>query len=156
MPPVYRIIEVCIYALLNFLPFMLLALYPFWENLRFSDVTTAILIVLLTIVQIWLGMWAAFFSHGNTGLISVASTALYAIFYFFAINVPVGKTLFTLLMISNVANLAVISSKCIEGYLFPELARQSYRWSFSFVLFLVEIILCIPLFFILKKYINLR
>ena len=54
MPPVYRIVEVCIYALLNFLPFMLLALYPFWENLRFSDVTTAILIVLLTIVQIWL------------------------------------------------------------------------------------------------------
>lgn len=58
-------------------------------HLRFSDVTTAILIVLLTIVQIWLGIWAAFFSHGNTGLISVASTALYAIFYFFAVNVPV-------------------------------------------------------------------
>ena len=37
MPPIYRIVEVCIYALLNFLPFMLLALYPFWENLRFSD-----------------------------------------------------------------------------------------------------------------------
>ena len=119
--------------------------------MRFSDVTTAILIVLLTIVQIWLGMWAAFFSHGNAGLISVASTALYAIFYFFAVNVPVGKTLFTLLMISNVANLAVISSKCIEGYLFPELARQSYRWSLSFVFFLVEIILCVPLFFYIKK-----
>lgn len=120
-------------------------------HLRFSDVTTAILIVLLTIVQIWLGIWAAFFFHGNVGLISVASTALYAIFYFFAVNVPVGKTLFTLLMISNVANLAVISSKCIEGYLFPELARQSYRWSFSFVFFLVEIILCVPLFFYIKK-----
>ena len=66
MPPVYRIIEVCIYALLNFLPFMLLALYPFWKNLRFSDVTTAILIVLLTIVQIWLGIWAAFFSQHST------------------------------------------------------------------------------------------
>lgn len=92
----------------------------------------------------------------NTELISVVSTALYAIFYFFAVNVPVGKTLFTLLMISNAANLAVISSKCIEGYLFPELARQSYRWSFSFVFFLVEIILCVSLFFVIKKYINLR
>ena len=88
MPPVYRIIEVCIFALLNFLPFMLLALYPFRKNLRFSDVTPAILIVLLTIVQIWLGIWAAFFSHGNTGLISVASTALYAIFYFFTVKFP--------------------------------------------------------------------
>ena len=89
MPPVYRIIEVCIYALLNFLPFMLLALYPFWKNLRFSDVTTAILIVLLTIVQIWLCIWTAFFFHGNVGLIRVASTALYSIFYFFAVNAPV-------------------------------------------------------------------
>ncbi|NSE61162.1 hypothetical protein [Dorea formicigenerans] len=35
-------------------------------HLRFSDVTTAILIVLLTIVQIWLDIWAAFFFHGNT------------------------------------------------------------------------------------------
>lgn len=151
MPPVYRIIEVCIYALLNFLPFMLLAMYPFRKSLRFSEPVTALLIVLLTIVQLWLGIWAAFFSHGNAGFISVASTTLYAVFYFSAVNVSPGKTLFTLLMISNVANLAVISSKCIEGYLFPELARQSYRWSFSLILFLVEIILCIPVFFYIEK-----
>lgn len=39
----------------------------------------------------------------------------------------------------------------VAHLLFPELARQSYRWSFSFLLFLVEIILCIPLFFFAKK-----
>lgn len=31
-------------------------------HLRFSDITTAILIVLLTIVQIWLGIWTLPFS----------------------------------------------------------------------------------------------
>ena len=36
----------------------------------------------------------------------------------------------------------------VAHLLFPELARQSYRWSFLFLLFLVEIILCIPLFFL--------
>ena len=151
MPPVYRIIEVCVYALLNFLPFMLLALYPFRKSLRFSTSVTIVLIILLTIIQLWLGIWAAFFSHGNTGIISIVSTALYAIFYFSAVDIPAGKTLFTLLMISNVTNLAVISSKCIEGYLFPELARQSYRWSFSLILFLMEIIICIPVFFYIDK-----
>lgn len=151
MPPIYRIIEVCIYAFLNFFPFMLLALYPFRKKMRFSNSITITLIVLLIIVQIWLGIWAAFFPHGTVGLISITSTALYAVFYFSAVNAPPGKTLFTLLMISNVANLAVISSKCIEGYLFPDLAVQSYRWSFSFVLFLVEIILCIPVFFYIAK-----
>lgn len=63
-------------------------------HLRFSDVTTAILIVLLTIVQIWLGIWTAFFFHGNVGLISVASTVLYAIFYFFCSKCAGGKDTF--------------------------------------------------------------
>ena len=46
---------------------------------------------------------------------SALSTALYAAFYFLAVKKHFGKTLFTLLMISNLANFAVISAKCIEG-----------------------------------------
>ena len=38
MPPFYRILEVCLYSLLNFLPFMGLALYPFRRNMRFSKI----------------------------------------------------------------------------------------------------------------------
>lgn len=36
MPPVYRMVETAVYSLLNFLPFLVLALYPFRHNLRFS------------------------------------------------------------------------------------------------------------------------
>lgn len=43
----------------------------------------------------------------------------------------------------------------VAHLLFPELARQSYRWSFSFLLFLIEIILCIPLFFYIKNTIKI-
>lgn len=68
MPPIYRIFEVCIYALLNFLPFMFLALYPFRKSLRFSPAATGILIFLLVIVQLWLGIWAAFFSNKNAAV----------------------------------------------------------------------------------------
>ena len=35
MPPLYRLAEVAVYALLNFLPFLALALYPFRRCLRF-------------------------------------------------------------------------------------------------------------------------
>ena len=38
MPPVSRILEVLVYSLLNFFPFLVLALYPFRHCLRFSKV----------------------------------------------------------------------------------------------------------------------
>ena len=79
------------------------------------------------------------------------STVLYAAFYFFAVKKHFGKTFFTLLMISNIANCAVIAAKCSEGLLFPSLATQSYRWSFSLMLFIVEAVISVPLFFYMKN-----
>ena len=151
MPPIYRIAEIIIYSLLNFLPFLALALYPFRRSLRFSNKTTGLFIFVLTVIQILLGTWAAFSSKNNAGTISAVSTILYAAFYFLTVKKHFGKTLFTLLMISNIANFAVISAKTAEGLLFPSLATQSYRWSFSLMLFIAEAILAVPLFLYMKK-----
>lgn len=131
MPPLYRLIEVAVYSLLNFLPFLALALYPFRHSLRFSRGVTGALIACVSAGQLLLGAWAAFRPGDNAGTVSAVSTLLYALFYFLAVKKHFGKTLFTLLMISNIANFAVISAKCLEGLLFPQLALQSYRWSFS-------------------------
>ena len=151
MPPFYRIIEVAVYSLLNFLPFLVLALYPFKQSLRFSKKITGLLIGLLTFIQILLGSWSAFTPEDNAGTVSAVSTVLYAVFYFVAVKKHFGKTFFTLLMISNLANLAVISAKTLEGIFFPDFALQSYRWSFSLMLFICEAVLAVPLFLYIKK-----
>lgn len=151
MPPLYRIAEMCIYSLLNFLPFMALALYPFRSRLRFSKRVTVFLIVLMTFVQIGLGLWAAFFSGGKAALASAVSTVLYTVFYFIAVKVYFGKAVFTLLMISNTANFVVAASKCVEGIFFPDLALQLYRWSFSLIMLIVLVVVWIPLFIYTKK-----
>lgn len=72
-------------------------------------------------------------------------------FYFLAVRKHRGKTLFTLLMLSNLANLAVIAAKCLEGLLFPSLAVQNYRWSFLLMLLAVETLLAVPLFLYMKR-----
>lgn len=59
--------------------------------------------------------------------------------------------LFTLLMASNFANMAVMEAKCIKGQLFPSLAIQPYRWSFSLMLLLVEAARCVPIFLYVKS-----
>ena len=56
LPPFYRLAEVALYALLNFLPFLVLALYPFRHNLRFPLKVTILLVVLLSIIQIGIGI----------------------------------------------------------------------------------------------------
>lgn len=150
MPPVYRVAEIVLYSLLNFLPFPVLAIYPFRHSLRFSKGVTGGLIGLLTGFQILLGAWVSFVPGNHAAAASAASTILYAAFYFLAVKKHFGKTFFTLLMISNIANLAVISAKCMEGILFPALAVQSYRWSFSLTLFAVEAVLAVPIFLYMK------
>lgn len=152
MPPLYRLIEVAVYSLLNFLPFLALALYPFRHSLRFSRGVTGALIACVSAGQLLLGAWAAFRPGDNAGTVSAVSTLLYALFYFLAVKKHFGKTLFTLLMISNIANFAVISAKCLEGLLFPQLALQSYRWSFSLMLLMMEGLLSVPQVLYLKRF----
>lgn len=151
MPSVSRILEVLVYSLLNFFPFLVLALYPFRHCLRFSKVITGTLIGFLTVIQVLLGAWVSFVSGNHSAIASAVSTILYAAFYFLAVKKHFGKTLFTLLMISNLANLAVISAKCLEGLFFPTLATQDYRWSFSLMLFAVEAVLSVPVFLYMRS-----
>ena len=53
-------------------------------------------------------------------------------------------------MISNLANLTVVSAKCLEGLFFPVLATQDYRWSSSLMFFAVEICLSVPVLLYMK------
>lgn len=151
MPPLYRIFEIILYSLLNFLPYLILAMYPFQKKFRFTKPIIYLLVMLVTLVQIGLGVWAALFDNGNANIISAVSTLVYLTFYFIAVRAHFGKTLFTLLMLSNIANFVVVSSKCIEGLIFPEFAMQSYRWTFSVAMIAVEIIVMIPLFFYIRN-----
>ncbi len=151
MPPLYRIIETIAYSLLNFLPYLLLALYPFRKHFRYSLPVTGMLAAMVASLQTALWLWVSFSSTELKGALSAFNTASYFLFYFWSVKIHPGKTLFTLLMLSNVANLVVICSKCLEGQLFPRLAVQTYRWSSSVVMSVVQILILIPLFLYIRN-----
>lgn len=144
--PVYRLAEVTLYSVLNFLPFLLLALCPFRKQLRFSPKITVVLIVAVCLVQIYMGLLAAF-SPIHTSLISILSTVIYALFYILVVKTRFSKVLFTLLVLSNIANLVVILSKSLEGLIFHELALDTYRWSLCLCMLVVHLLITFPLFF---------
>ena len=151
MPDFYRGMEIVMYAVLNFLPYLILALYPFRDSLRCLKGRILLLSVLVLVIQTGLLLWAVLFFSSGKGILSAVSTAVYFIFYFWAVKEHPGKILFTLLMLSNIADFVVVCSKCIEGQIFPALARQQYRWSFSVVMAAVQIVILLPLFIYIKR-----
>lgn len=153
MLPTYRILEISLYSILSFLPFVLLALYPFRRQLRLSKSITILLICVLTIIQVFLGLAATFSPDENKGVLSFVSTIVYALFYFTAVKAAFGKTLFTLLMLSNIANLVIIISKCAERLIFGyTMAIQSYRWTNSVCIIFVTLTITIPLYLYFRIY----
>lgn len=152
MPPLYRILEVALYSVINVIPFMLLALYPFRRQLRFGIAGTSLLVSLMTLLQVLVRAIASF-GLADKGILTIASTIVYAVCYFIAVKAPPGKALFTLLMLSNIADLVVIASKCMEGFIFgKEMAMQSYRWTASVCMLAVSLLLFVPLFLYFRRY----
>lgn len=147
----FRVFEVVLYTLINFLPYFILALYPFKGEFRFSRNINICLFIFLTIWEVFICTWASLFSPNNAP-ISFLNTFIYALFFFLAIKAHPGKLLFILLMLSNMANQIVFSAKCLEGFLFPTLALQNQRWSFSVTSILAQIVFLPPFFLFLKKH----
>ena len=152
MTSFYRIAEIALFSAIDFLPYLILALYPFRNRLRYPPVVLVFLTIIATALQIAFGVSAVFLSGENKGFISIASTMVYFLFYFWAVRSHIGKILFTLLMISNIANFIVSSAKCIEGILFPAFALQRYRWSNSLIMAVVQALVLIPFFFYIRRF----
>lgn len=149
--PFYRFLEMGLYSMLNFLPFLILAVYPFRRHLRFSSAVSNILVVLICLVQMGLGFIATF-SPLNTGILSAASTVIYAVFFFILLNGGIGRQTFVLLVILNIANLVAVFAKFLEGFLFPDLALESYRWSLCLCMLIVHLVITLPFGFYIHKY----
>lgn len=145
MPPAYRLAEVAVYSLLNILPPLFLALYPFRNRLRFRLPGVICMVLLLALFQVFSGFMVTF-SEQSTAIISMLGTAVYAIFYFWIVKDHYSKMLFTLLMLSNFTNLVVSASKCLEYFVFGEIALEPYRWSFSLCMAACYLVIMIPLF----------
>ena len=132
--------ELIIYSLLNFLPYVTVALYPFRDSLRFSQKKTAFLIISASFIQVILGLFAGYGSHNAISLISLISTFLYIFFYFLCVKAKFGKSLFILLMLSNISNFIVSLSNVLREYYSPDMATDVYRWTFCITTIFTQLI----------------
>ncbi len=141
--------EILLYSVLNFLPFTLLTLYPFRDRLRASPLITALGLLCNAIIHFATTI-LKYYSPYNW-LLSLGCTLIHALFMLIWIKDHFGKSLFTLLMMTNLSNFVLVASKCLEGILFPQLAVEFHHWSHSLTTLIVECIVLTPLYFYMKN-----
>ncbi len=145
----YRIIEVVVYALLRFLPFLFLMYYVFRESCRLPRILTVVGMVLMAGGRCICGLVAlrdpAILARPNPGILVLVALCL------LFIKGNVGKSLFSMFMLVNISGFTLVTAKYLEGRIFPDYAPQLHRWTNSLLLLLVEAAVLIPLFFYVKK-----
>ncbi len=145
----WRIAEIILFSLINFLPCFLMALYPFRRQLRYSRLSTGVGIALNTLVHTACTLLKFVFPEW-TEYVSLVCTAAHALSMYIWIDAHFGKSIFTLLMMTNISNFIMVASKCLEGLLFWDLAQDHNRWSHSLTMALVDAVVLIPLFFYIR------
>lgn len=136
----FHALEIIVYALLNLLPYVALALLMFWGALRFSRGGTALLVLVLCLVQIAIGFCATVLFPAHVALISILGYVVYIAFFIVAVRAPAGPLAFLMLLEANYASFVVCSSKYLESLLFPKLAAESHRLSLSLAMLLVQLV----------------
>ena len=128
----FRMFEIILYSMVSLLPYLGLALYPFEDKFRMSKIKLSGCVVILTVIQSALGIYATMCSQEQKALFSLLSTVCYGGFYFLAIKENVGKLVFVLLIVSNFANFVVMCAKCVEGIFFHSLQLKTTNGLFLY------------------------
>ena len=147
-----KYLEVCVYGLLN-LSYLVLAILPFWDRLRFSKKNTYFFIGGLGAIQILFAMWAGLWvNESYRGLVSAISLIIYYGLFAIMVKAHFGKKLFMLIMLSNISSFINIAGKYFESLIFGDVAwERTYAFSYSLCVFVLQVLILIPVVFSIVK-----
>lgn len=147
----FRILEVLVYTLVNSVPYHLCILYTFRKSLRFPLPVSIALLLIPTALELGLYLSVAFGLLESSSLITLAWSVGYIAGYLLLVREPVGKVVFLLLVLMNIANFNVVASKCLESYLFPAYAMERYHYTNTLTMLLCELGTVLPHFVTLRR-----
>ena len=147
-----RTLEILLFALCNFGPYVVYTYYIFKKHFRFSKMTTGIVCILIFFIQFATRYWSAM--HGiNTSIeMSILRLTIFMIGYAILFDQRFGKILFIELIFANMGNFILIAAICLERNLFPDITHSLYCWHTSVVMILLHLLITLPWAFQVKKH----
>lgn len=130
----FAVWEAVLFTFLNSFPYMILVLISFRKRFRFSKKITMLLLAAASVSQVTLNTYRLFSSQVQNPVFDLIISSIYVGFIFLAIKDRFGKLVFTVLVLMDLGNLVIVTSKCIEGMFFPDAALLRYHFTYSLVM----------------------
>lgn len=134
------------FRILNYAPFLILAMIPFRDTYRVSRPKAAVLIILLTMIDGSVGIWCRITQLLSAG--TFICMLLYVFFYLLIVKAAPEKILFTLFIILNYAALTVTISLCL---LIHTMGRKYVNSIYNALYFLLVLLITYP---VMGSYLN--
>ncbi len=147
-----RSLEIFLFALCNFGPYVILSYYIFKEHFRYSKTTVGVVCTILFLIQFATRYWSAMHGINTSIYMSLIRLCIFLIGYAILINQRFGKILFIELIFANLGNFILIAAVCIERNMFPNITHRLYCWHTSVVMLILHIIITLPWALETRKY----
>ena len=139
-----RTLEIFLFALCNFGPYVVLSYYIFKKHFRFSKTIVAIVCVLLFLIQFATRYWSALLGINTSITMSIFRLIIFILGYAILFDQRFGKILFIELIFANLGNFILIAAVCLERNLFPNIDHNLYCWHTSVVMLILHLIITLP------------
>lgn len=139
-----RTMEIFLFAICNFVPYVVLTYYIFKNHFRFSKAITILSCSLLFLIQFATRYWSAQQGINTSITMSILRLSIFLLGYAILFDQRFGKILFIELIFANMGNFILIAAVCLERNLFPDITHKLYCWHSSVVMILLHLIITLP------------
>ena len=139
-----RTLEILMFSLCNFGPYVAFTYYIFQKHFRYSKITTGIVCTLLFFIQFATRYWSALQGINTSVNMSLLRLFVFLSGYAILFNQRFGKILFIELIFANMGNFILIAAVCLERNLFPDITHELYCWHASVVMILLHLVITLP------------
>ncbi len=146
-----RVIEIIVFTVINTVPYHLCTLYPFRNRLRFSLPVVIAVLVLSSGVELAMNLLVGFEIIPSNSFVNWVWSMAILLGYFAVVKDRPGKIIFLVLILLNICNFNIVTTKGIENVFWPQFAAHRYHYSASLVMVFVQLAVLLPIFIFIKK-----
>lgn len=147
-----RTLEIFLFALFNFGPYVAYSYYIFKKHFRYSKTVTCVVCILMFLIQFATRYWSALNGINTNVFLSILRIIVFIVGYAILFDQRLGKILFIELIFANMGNFMLIAAVCLERNLFPNITHSFYCWHTSLIMMFLHIIITLPWALYVKKY----
>ena len=135
--------EVLFYSLASVLPYFGLVIFIFKGKLRLPFHIQLPVSLMALLLDIFINFWAIYADASSPvrPIGEVLLILLYVSFLVLSIRAHPGQMAFAILIFANFENLINVSSKCIEGLIWPTYALWRYHFTYPLIMIVEQIVL---------------